>query len=162
MPIEISAIRYTNPLWKRLLLFQSWNQLFKYSTIVVGVLILALVFIYLLVKDLRAVYICAVCGFAGSLAVISLLQRSYFSIRGAPLSTTIDLLDVRLTKFRFVLESQTSNGVRIYKTLASKRWVDFTETEITLIEKNGSIKISGPYLFVKQLRKTAFTLVPLE
>lgn len=160
--IEISAIYHVNPLWKRLLLFQSWNQLFMYSTVVVGILILAVVFIYHLTKDLRAVYVSSVCGLAGSLAFINLLQRSSFSIRGAYLSDAINLLDARLSKLRFVLESHTSNGVRIYKSLASKQWIDFKENEITLSENNGSIEISGPYLFVKQLRKTALTLVPLE
>ncbi|NHZ93557.1 hypothetical protein F2P45_31825 [Massilia sp. CCM 8733] len=153
----ISALTYPHPLWRYLLLFQSWSQLGSWLLIVLAS---TLPMHALLMGQKGAPPLAALlCGTSlGSLVSVCMVLPVRFSVASAGAASMRSLLDT-LARLGSVQDRRSgASAVYLQKLPRVLRW---NEGAVRIAQHRGAIVVSGPRSIVGRMRKAVLKSAPV-
>ncbi|WP_147952382.1 hypothetical protein [Massilia sp. YMA4] len=145
---RISRVVLPDPVWRYLILFQSWSQLFSWAGVMGASLSLVALVIWLL-GDPRLIPETIACGLLGGTWSLLFATKAQFSIRGPATSEKAEIERI-LTDCLYIEQKPVGQEKRFGQKLpALLRWGD---SDVTIVVRSGALVCTGPQLVIRRLR----------
>jgi hypothetical protein len=147
----VSKLEFPLPLWRYLLLFQSWRQLQSWIIIVVGTVLL----IYGAIKSIGALLlpiegVLVGMTFGSIFAVVMVIPAEFYVVRRTERLT--GLLANQLNQVGYVQASQTAKVI-IYKQNLP-RFLRWDEGDVSIEECGDKVVVKGALFILANLRRS--------
>lgn len=150
--VMVGPLRYVNPWWKRILLFQSLDQLVSYL-LVLGIVFLGISFLFRIFFGEQSLgpYMGACLG---ALSVVWLVQPCSFFVRRNLNSGMINaVIEDRIRKYGYVVEEEFMNDSGAIYRHKLPRWLTWKENDVCVWRDLTTINVRGPRYVVRLIYK---------
>jgi hypothetical protein len=146
---RISPVTLADPVWRYLVLFQSWNQLISWGALMGATMSVVALLIWL-VGDVRLIPTTLMWGLFGATWSLVLATKAQFSIRGAVISEKEEI-EQMLNDCMYAEQKPMGQEKRFRQKLPT--WLRWQDSDVTIVMRGGALVCTGPQLVIRRIRR---------
>lgn len=146
---RISSVVLPDPVWRYLILFQSWNQFFSCAALLAIVAVITAFLLWLAGDVHMFTDLMGAALFGGVWAVVA-ATKAQFSIR-SPTTSEKARFETMLDEWRYVMRSSSTHEKRFGQNLP--RFLRWSDSDVTIVERDGKVICTGPQMLIRKMRK---------